>query len=103
MKLQPAKIVKIIEYIRNKSLRWRIMASIGFAILLIAAGLSISMRLAYYSMYNIGDSYKSNSELIQFTQALASTEKALENYVNYRTFESIDAYYNSRNKAEVFF
>ena len=97
MKFQP------VNYIRNKSLRWRIMVCIGIAILLLAAGLTITMRLAYYSMYNLGDSYQSNSELIQFTQALSSTEKAMENYVSYRTFESIDAYYNSRNKVEDFY
>ena len=92
-----------VNYIRNKSLRWRIMICIGIAILLLTAGIVITMRLSYYSTYNLGDSYKSNSELIQFTQSLSSTERALEDYVSYRTFESIDAYFNSRNKVEVFY
>ena len=93
----------IINYIRNKSLRWRIMICIGIAILMLAASLLTTMRLSIYSMNNLGDSYKSNSELTHFSQAVNSIEKALENYVTYRTFESIDAYYNSRNKIEEYY
>ncbi len=94
---------KIIDYIRNKSLRWRIMACIGIAILILAASLFTTMRLSYYSMQNLGDSYKSNSDLTYFSQAVTTTEKAMENYVSYRSFESIDAYYNSRTKVEVYY
>lgn len=93
----------LIDYIRNKSLRWRIMVCIGIAILMLASSLLTTTRLSYYSMQNLGDSYKSNSELTYFSQAVAATEKAMENYVNYRSFESIDAYYNSRTKVEEYF
>ena len=92
-----------VQYIRNKSLRWRIMLCIGIAILMLTASIVMSMRFSTYSMKNLGDSYKSNSELTDFTQTLSSTEKAMENYVNYRTFESIDAFYNSRIKVENFY
>ena len=97
MKLNPVK------YIRNKSLRWRIMFCIGIAIVMLAASILMTMRFATNSMQNLGDSYKSNSELTDFSQNLSSTEKAMENYVNYRTFESIDAFYNSRIKVEDFY
>lgn len=93
----------IVDYIRNKSLRWRIMACIGIAILILASSLLTTMRLSYYSVQNLGDSYKSNSELTYFSQAVTTTEKAMENYVSYRSFESIDAYYNSRTKVEVYY
>ncbi|MCR5284472.1 MAG: histidine kinase [Treponema sp.] len=93
----------LINYIRNKSLRWRIMICIGIAILMLTASLLTTMRLSFYSMNNLGDSYKSNSELTHFSQSVNSIEKALENYVSYRTFESIDAYYNSRNKVEEYY
>ena len=95
MKLDP------INYIRNKSLRWRIMMCIGIAILMLVASLLTTMRLSLYSMSNLGDSYKSNSELTHFSQAVTTTEKAMEDYVSYRTFESIDAYYNARTKIEL--
>ena len=90
-------------YIRNKSLRWRIMFSIGIAIVMLTASILMTMRFSSYSMENLGDSYKSNSELTDFTQNLSSTEKSMENYINYRTFESIDAFYNSRLKVEDFY
>ena len=92
-----------VQYIRNKTLRWRIMFCIGIAIVMLAASILMTMRFSTYSMQNLGASYKSNSELTDFTQTLSSTEKAMENYVNYRTFESIDAFYNSRIKAEDFY
>ena len=101
------KSVKIgfnpVLYIRNKSLRWRIMFSIGVAIVMLTASILMTMRFSYYSIENLGASYKTNSELTDFTQNLSSTEKSMENYINYRTFESIDAFYNSRLKVETFY
>jgi len=95
--------LKLVNYIRNKSLRWRIMVCIGIAIIMLAASLLTTTHMSYYSMQNLGESYKSNSELTHFSQAVSTTEKAMENYVNYRTFESIDAYYNSRTKVEDYY
>ena len=92
-----------VNYVRNKSLRWRIMVSIGIAVFMLATSILATTRLTYSSINNLGDSYKSNSELTYFTQEVTSTEIAMENYVNYRTFESIDAYYNSRTKVEDFY
>ena len=92
-----------VNYIRNKSLRWRIMMCIAIAIIMLAASLLTTMRLSYYSMQNLGNSYKSNSELTHFSNAVATAEKAMENYINYRSFESIDAYYNSRTKVEDYY
>ena len=92
-----------IDYIRNKSLRWRVMVCIGIAILMLAGSLFTTMRLSYYSMQNLGDSYKSNSELTHFSQSVTIVEKAMEDYVSYRSFESIDAYYNARAKVEDYY
>ena len=89
-----------VNYIRNKSLRWRIMTCIGIAILMLTVSIITTMKLSYLSMSSLGDSYKSNSELNNFTRFVSNTEKALEDYVNYRTFESIDEYYKSRTKVE---
>ena len=92
-----------VDYVRNKSLRWRIMLCIGIAILMLAVSILMTMRFSYYTMNNLGDSYKSNSELTSFTQAVTAIENAMEDYVNYRTFESIDTYYNARTKVSDFF
>uniref|UniRef100_UPI0025E96772 sensor histidine kinase n=1 Tax=Treponema sp. TaxID=166 RepID=UPI0025E96772 len=85
---------------RNKSLRWRIMVSIAIAIMMLTAGIITTTRISFYFIQNLGSSYESNTELTEFSQAITSTEKAMENYINYRTFESIDAYYNARTKVE---
>ena len=92
-----------VDYIRNKSLRWRIMFCIGIAIVMLAFSLLMTMNFTTDAFHNLGESYKSNAEITEFTQALSSTEKAMENYVNYRTFESIDTYYNQRFRAEEYY
>ena len=97
MKINP------VSYIRGKTLRWRIMFCIGIAILMLTIGIMITMRLSHFALMNLGESYKANAELTSFSQLLSTTEKSMENYVNYRTFESIDAYYNSKNKVEEFY
>lgn len=89
--------------IKNKSLRWRILFCITIAIFLMALSLFGTMRLSNLSMQSLGESYKSSSELSYFTQEINSTEKAMENYVNYHTFESIDNYYYYKNKVEAYF
>jgi len=92
-----------VNYIRNKSLRWRIMVSIAIAIMMLTAGIITTTRISFFFIQNLGSSYKSNTELTEFSQFITSTEKAMENYINYRTFESIDAYYNSRTKVEDYY
>lgn len=79
------------------------MFCVGIAIILMSAGLFATMRLDSLSMQTLGESYKSSSELTYFTQELSATEKAMETYIIYHTFESIDNYYYSRNKVEEFF
>ena len=50
-----------VNYVRNKSLRWRIMACIGIAIFMLATSILVTTRLTYFSINNLGESYKSNS------------------------------------------
>ena len=92
-----------IYLLKNKSILWKIMFCVGIAIILMSAGLFATMRLDSLSMQTLGESYKSSSELTYFTQELSATEKAMETYIIYHTFESIDNYYYSRNKVEEFF
>lgn len=89
--------------IRNKTLRWKIMLSLAIALLLTSLGLLATVYLDNYSLETIGDSYASNNELTYFSNELASLQKAMETYVNYHTFESIDNYYASRTKVEDFY
>lgn len=86
--------------IKNRSLRWKIMSSLGMALTLTTIALLATVYLDNYSMRTLGDSYTSNAELTHFTQELASTQKAMETYINYHTFESIDNYYTGKIHVE---
>ena len=79
--------------IRNRSLRWKIMTSLALALTLTTLALLATVYLDNYSMRTLGDSYISNAELTHFTQELTETQRAMETYINYHTFESIDNYY----------
>lgn len=94
--------LKLKEYIKNKSLRWRIMACVMAAMIVMLVTLSASMSMLFSSMNYLGDSYSSNSKLNQYLQIIESTERNMENYVSYHTFESIDSYYKYRNDMEIF-
>ena len=90
--------IRIFQYFQSKSLRWRIMLSIFVSIFILMVTLLVVYRMEYYSVKIIGSAYKSNMELTSFTDSLNLTEKALENYINFHTFDSIDSYYSSKNK-----
>lgn len=85
-------------YFKSKSLRWRIMLSIFVSIFILMLTLIAVYTIEYNSVKIIGGAYRSNMELTAFTDSLSLTEKALENYVNFHTFDSIDSYYSARNK-----
>ena len=86
----------------NRSLRERIMLCVFSFLIAMSVILLVTMRLTFSSVEILGDSYKSNTELNYFSQSLAQTEKALETYLNYHTFESIDSFYSNRAKVEEF-
>ena len=76
------------------SIRNQIMISILLSMLLTAFTISVTTKLITSSMELSGNSYKSNADLDRFMTLIEETEAALESYIQYRTFESIDKYYN---------
>lgn len=83
------------DFLRNRSLRWKIMISISTVVVVLTACLAFTIVMNHYSQNIISDSYKSNAELTEFSTALSDMENAMEIYSTYRTFESIDAYFNA--------
>ena len=73
---------------------------ISLAVMLIL--LLFAMRMNTHVINTLGDVYQSNTELNDFSQALAETEKSMETYIVYHTFESIDSFYTARTKMEKF-
>ena len=91
------------KYIRHfKSLRGRIMSSVLISLSVMLVLLVFAMRMNTHVINTLGDVYQSNTELNDFSQALAETEKSMEIYIAYHTFESIDSFYTARTKMEKF-
>jgi len=92
--------IRLEQFVKNRSFRTLIITSILIAILFMNLVLICIIRMNLSGMKNLGNAYVSNTEINNFNQCLAQTERAMEIYVTYRTFESIDAYYSSRGKLE---
>ena len=86
------------QFFLNKSLQWKLLFAIFVTITTMIISLFFIIFLNLNRMKSIGDTYQSNIELDYFTNQLAETEKDLEAYVNYHTFESIDSYYSHKAK-----
>lgn len=97
----PLPVIKF--KIENKSFRWRIMTCISITLILMTAMLFATMKLNFFAMGNLSDTYRSNSELNILTDLLTETEKSMETYVNYHTFDSIDSFFSNRYKVEIFY
>jgi Predicted signal transduction protein with a C-terminal ATPase domain len=78
----------------EKSIRTRIIVCVIAAIMLMGGCLIVTIRLNQRMLERIGGSYKTNAELTEFSTNLAEAERAMETYVEYHTFESIDSYYH---------
>jgi len=76
------------------------MTCIIISVIIMLISSVVTMRVEFYSLDVIGSTYKSNSELVEFSDRLNATERAMENYVNYHTFDSIDSYYSAKNILE---
>ncbi len=91
------------KYIRLfKSLRGRLMGCVLISLAVMLILLLFAMRMNTHVINTLGDVYQSNTELNDFSQALAETEKSMETYIVYHTFESIDSFYTARTKMEKF-
>ena len=98
--MQRNKLTKLKLYIKNKSLHWKLLISVAVAICAMMISLFCIVYLNLLRMKTLGNSYKSNTELDSFSNQIAQTEKSLEDYVKYHTFESIDSYYSISKKVE---
>ncbi|MCQ2576507.1 MAG: histidine kinase [Treponema sp.] len=82
------------------SLRRQILLTSLISFMVMVIVLFSTMRVSVRSVEVLGNSYRSNIDLSSFSKSLESTEKAMESYVNYHTFDSIDSFYAHRNNIE---
>lgn len=92
--------MKIKHFRSVRSLRGQIILSVSISLFVMLIILFSTLRLEFYAMESFGDSYKSNTELNNFSLLLGEAEKAMEDYLSYHTFESIDQFFKKKTKAE---
>lgn len=78
----------------HTNFRWRIFMCVIVAIIVIAFSFLVMINMNRHALEKIGSTYETNRKLNTITTNLSNTEKALSDYMQYRTFESIDSYYH---------
>ena len=89
--------------IQNKSLRWRILLYTSVSLFFMLLILFSIMKMNFSAIETLGDVYNSNAELSSFSEYLTETEKSMEQYIMYKSFDSIDNFYSYRTKLEEYY
>ncbi|MBQ9538645.1 MAG: histidine kinase [Treponema sp.] len=84
----------------HKSLKTKILLEVILAMAVTGTFFFVTTRQNRNFLGRTGRSYETNERLGEISSELLGTEVALENYMSYRTFESIDSYYQHQNLAE---
>lgn len=84
----------LLQRFRNQPLRRKMMLVLLVACLIIALTVLVVAYIFSNTMSTIGDTYQSNADLEHFLTQLSGMETAMETYVQYRTFESVDRFYH---------
>ncbi len=88
-------MLRLYYSICDKSLRWKIMMSITVTVLIMSISIVATIKIDQYAISLISSTYKSNSDLNLLSNEVSCVENAMETYMTYRTFESIDNYFNA--------
>lgn len=85
---------------KTMSIRRKLMYSVLISIAIIGIVLFYLSIIITTVVNSISDSYKTNTTLNTYNITLTQTENALENYMQFKTFNGIDNYYNYSTKFE---
>lgn len=86
--------------LKNVSIRGQLMISVLAAFLITVLVAAFLSAMVSRVMKQAGNSFMSNAELDVYLTNIEQIENALEAYMTYRTFESIDKYYHYEAAAE---
>lgn len=86
--------------LKNLSIRTQLMAGVLAAFLVSIAIILCLAAIFSRVMRQTGNSFQTNADLDAFLTDIEKTESAMESYMKYRTFESIDRYYHHEAAAE---
>ena len=87
-------IKRFFAVFRNQPIRRKIMITFLVSCLIIASTVLFMANIVTNTMQTIGSSYQSNADLDRYLTQLSGMEAAMEMYIRYRTFESVDRYYH---------
>ncbi|MBQ5499561.1 MAG: hypothetical protein IIT73_07195, partial [Treponema sp.] len=88
------------NFLKNLNLRTSLMLSVLTSFVLTLFIVLYLSTLVMGVMWQTGNSFSTNAELDAYLTNLEQTEAAMESYMSYRTFESIDKYYHFEAAAE---
>ncbi|MBQ1794526.1 MAG: histidine kinase, partial [Treponema sp.] len=88
------------NFLKNLNLRTSLMLSVLASFVLTLFIVLYLSTLVMGVMWQTGNSFSTNAELDAYLTNLEQTEAAMESYMSYRTFESIDKYYHFEAAAE---
>ena len=88
----------LVKFFADKSFRWKIMVCVISALIVMCVSLFLLLNIDLQAMNVIEDTYVSNADLNSYLETIREAEQSVEDYVEYRTFESIDTYYTYRSK-----
>ncbi len=86
--------------LKNLGIRAQLMAGVLASFLLSLTIIICLTTLLSRVMRQTGNAFQTNADLDIFLNNIENTEKAMESYMSYRTFESIDRYYHHEAAAE---
>lgn len=85
---------------KNLGIRAQLMAGVLASFLLSLTIIVCLTTLLSRVMRQTGNAFQTNADLDIFLNNIENTERAMETYMSYRTFESIDKYYHFEAAAE---
>ncbi|MCR5612575.1 sensor histidine kinase [Treponema sp.] len=91
---------RILRFLQNYSIRSQILTTFFLSCIILGFIVILSTNILRRTMTTVGNSYQTNADLDKYLIQLSETETAMETYMQYRTFESIDKYYHYLALAE---
>ena len=88
------RIKKVFSGFRNQTISRKIIITFIISSIIIASTVFFMANIVTNTMQTIGGSYQSNADLDRYLTQLSGMEAAMEMYIRYRTFESVDRYYH---------
>lgn len=85
---------KLFYAFQERSVRSQILITFFAASFILACIVMFTTNIFRKTITTVGESYQTNADLDKYLTLLSETQNAMESYMQYRTFESIDKYFH---------